>query len=255
LNQFAVSESAVSESHGVSHTGRVREHNEDGFLAEPASGIWVVADGMGGHHAGEVASASIIDHLSGLGPVASARELRFRFEDRLAAAHAEIRTLAKARGVTIGSTVAALLAMEGHFACLWAGDSRIYLVRNGSITQLTRDHTEAQELLDRGAITESEARNWPRRNVITQAVGVADEVLMECEIGQTLPGDSFVLATDGLTGHVSDGEIAAAVMALAPRAACEVLLDAALSRGGTDNITVIVVRFGSGRGEGGRFWR
>lgn len=250
MDQFA-----VPESHGVSHTGRVRDHNEDGFLAEPASGLWVVADGMGGHHAGEVASASIVDHLAGLGPVASARELRFRFEDRLAEAHAEIRALAKAKGVTIGSTVAALLAMEGYFACLWSGDSRIYLVRHGAITQLTRDHTEAQELLDRGAITAEEAKNWPRRNVITRAVGVAEDVLMECETGETQPGDVFVLATDGLTGHVGDGEIASAVISLAPRAACEVLLDAALARGGTDNITVVVVRFHPAKGDGGWSWR
>jgi len=229
------------ESYGVSHRGCVRDLNEDRFLLEPDSGIWAVADGMGGHDAGEVASASIVDHLGTIGIATSASDLRARFEDRLNRAHQEIRNVARSRGVTIGSTVAALLAMDGRFACLWSGDSRVYLVRSGSITQVSRDHTEAQELLDRGVITADEARTWPRKNVITRAVGVTDQVAMDFQHGETLPGDIFILCTDGLTAHVEDGEIRAAVVAEAPRAACETLLKLVLARGGTDNVTVLVV--------------
>jgi serine/threonine protein phosphatase PrpC len=229
------------ESYGLSHRGCVRDLNEDRFLMEPGSGIWVVADGLGGHDAGEVASASIVDHLGTIGIATSATDLRARFEDRLNRAHQEIRRIARSRGVTIGSTVAALLAMDGRFACLWSGDSRVYLVRNGSITQVSRDHTEAQELLDRGVITADEARDWPRKNVITRAVGVTDEIAMDFQHGETLPGDVFILCTDGLTAHVGDAEIRATALSEPPQAACEMLLKLTLARGGTDNVTVLVV--------------
>ncbi|MBZ9794842.1 PP2C family protein-serine/threonine phosphatase [Mesorhizobium sp. ES1-4] len=235
------------ESFGVSHKGCVRDHNEDNYLIEPLTGLWVVADGMGGHEAGEVASASIVDHLATIGIASSAPDLRARFEDRLSRANAEIRGISRSRGITIGSTFAALLAMEGRFACLWAGDSRIYLVRNGSIAQVSKDHTEVQELLDRGMISAEEALTWPRRNVITHAVGVSDEVVIDFQQGELMPGDVFVLSTDGLTAHVSDAEIELVVKSVPTRIACEKLLEMVLARGGTDNVTVVLVRIGGGR--------
>jgi len=233
---------AAFESYGVSHKGCVRDHNEDSYLVEPQIGLWVVADGMGGHEAGEVASASIVEHLATIGIASSAPDLRARFEDRLNRAHAEIRRISRSRGVTIGSTVAALLAMDGRFACLWSGDSRVYLVRDGAISQISRDHTEVQELLDSGAISAAEAENWPRRNVITRAIGVNDDIAIDFQQGETLAGDIFILSTDGLTAHVSDAEIAAAVLSAAPQAACEKLLAMVLERGGTDNVTIVLVK-------------
>ena len=230
-------------SYGVSHRGCVRQRNEDSYLIEPESGLWLVADGMGGHDAGDVASASIVEHLAGIGVAGSARELRARFEAGLLRAHEEIRSLSDERGVTIGSTVAALLAMNGNFACLWSGDSRVYLVRNGEISQISRDHTEVQELLDRGIISPSEASVWPRRNVVTRAVGVSDEIVVDVEQGETMPGDVFVLSTDGLTAHVSDAEIRRAAIAESPRNACQTLLKMTLDRGATDNVTIVLVRF------------
>ena len=233
---------AAFESYGVSHKGCVRDHNEDSYLVEPQIGLWVVADGMGGHEAGEVASASIVEHLATIGIASSAPDLRARFEDRLNRAHADIRRIARSRGVTIGSTVAALLAMDGRFACLWSGDSRVYLVRNAAISQISRDHTEVQELLDSGVISAAEAQNWPRRNVITRAIGVNDDIDIAFQQGETLAGDVFILSTDGLTAHVSDAEIAAAVLSAAPQAACEKLLSMVLERGGTDNVTIVLVK-------------
>lgn len=231
------------ECFGASHTGCVRDLNEDSFLLEPASGLWVVADGMGGHEAGEVASASIVAHLATLGVASSAPDLRARFEDRLARAHSEIRRLSEERGgVTIGSTVAALLAFDGQFACLWSGDSRVYLVRDGVLAQVSRDHTEVQDLLDRGVISPQEAASWPRRNVITHAVGVAEDITIDMRQGEIRPGDVFVLATDGLSAHVDDDEIREGVIGQPPKAACEHLIELVLSRGATDNVTVIVVK-------------
>lgn len=235
------------ESFGVSHKGCVRDHNEDNYLVEPRTGLWVVADGMGGHEAGEVASASIVDHLATIGIASSAPDLRARFEDRLSRANAEIRNISRSRGITIGSTFAALLAMDGRFAGLWAGDSRIYLVRGGAISQISRDHTEVQELLDRGMISAEEALTWPRRNVITHAVGVSDELEIDFQQGELMPGDVFVLSTDGLTAHVSDAEIEAAVKSGPPQMACEKLLETVLARGGTDNVTIVMVSVGGGR--------
>lgn len=230
------------ESYGLSHRGRVREHNEDNYLILPRSGLWLVADGMGGHEAGEFASATIVEHLSTIGIAASAPDLRARFEDRLVGAHDEIRDTSRQHGVTIGSTVAALLVMDGRFACLWSGDSRVYLVRDGVISQISRDHTEVQELLDRGVINATEARDWPRKNVITRAVGVGEDIVIDYQHGELQAGDIFVLGTDGLTAHVSDEEIERVVNSTGAQAACEALLSMVLDRGGTDNVTVVIVR-------------
>ncbi|WP_442579499.1 PP2C family protein-serine/threonine phosphatase [Mesorhizobium sp. ASY16-5R] len=231
------------ESFGLSNPGKVRELNEDRLLMAPRSGLWLVADGMGGHDAGEVASSCIVEHLATIGVASSAPDLRARFEDRIGRANAQIWSIAQSRGgTTIGSTVAALLTFERQFACIWIGDSRVYLVRGGQITQLSHDHTEVQELLDRGVITPAEARVWPRRNVITRAVGAEEEVAVDIELGRIQPGDVFVVNSDGLTAHASEAEIRDAVISDEPEAACRKLVEMVLERGGTDNVTVIVVR-------------
>lgn len=239
-----MSEPTISfESFAATHTGRVRSLNEDRFLAEPRSGVWLVADGMGGHDAGEVASASIVAHLATLGIASSAPDLRARFEDRIIRANTEIWELAQSRGGgTIGSTVAALLTYERQYACIWSGDSRVYLVRGGILSQVSHDHTEVQELLDRGILNAEEARDWPRRNVITRAIGVAEEAMIDIELGTIEPGDVFILNTDGLTGHVTEDEIRSAVIDRTPEAACTLLIDTVLERGATDNVTVVIVK-------------
>jgi protein phosphatase len=232
----------IFDSYAVSDKGRVRQLNEDRYLVAPRSGIWLVADGMGGHEAGEVASTAIVDHLATLGVASSAPDLRARFEDRIARANAEIWRIAQERGGTMGSTVAALLTFDGQFACIWLGDSRVYLVRDGRLSQISRDHTEVQELVDRGILTPAEARTWPRRNVITKAVGATEEIATDIELGHTRPGDIFVLGSDGLTAHVSDDEILQVSVDRDPESTCNTLLQMVLERGGTDNVTIIVVR-------------
>lgn len=227
----------------VTHQGRVRDHNEDRFLAEPRSGLWVVADGMGGHQGGEYASGSIVDHLGSVGVPASAPDLEARVMDRLNRANAHIQDMSRERGgAIIGSTVVALLVFDRDFACIWAGDSRAYRLREGQLRQVTRDHTEAQELLSRGVITPQEAANWPRKNVITRAVGVGAHLNADMISGQLKEGDQFLLCSDGLTGHVADEEIREVLMSNPPQAACERLLELTLERGATDNVTVVVLR-------------
>ncbi len=232
------------DSCGLSHAGCVRELNEDRYLVKTESGVFAVADGMGGHDAGEIASASIVEHLKSVGIPSSAPDLRARFEDRVTIANREIQQISSSRnGAVIGSTLAALLAFESQYACIWAGDSRVYLLRQGHLFQLSRDHTEVQELLDRGAISPEEASTWPRRNVITRAIGVWEDLSLEMAHGQIHPDDKFLICSDGLTVHVPDEEIRDMLQENSPQETCRSLIDLALSRGGTDNVTVVVVLF------------
>lgn len=227
----------------ATHVGRVRQHNEDSIFASDTNGVWMVADGMGGHINGQLASSTVVEQAMTLGKPVSAPDLLSRFRDRIHRANDQLA--AKSNGhehAIMGTTVAAVLAFGKYFACVWAGDSRVYLIRAKTISQLSRDHTEVQELLDQGVIQPEEAKTWPRRNVITRAVGVGDDPGLDVVQGELLPGDAFVICSDGLTGHVEDHEILETVLSAAPQEACDALIQLAQDRGGKDNVSVIVVR-------------
>jgi len=128
-----------------------------------------------------------------------------------------------------------------HFACVWCGDSRVYLRRNGKLAQISRDHSEVQELIDRGVLRKEEAKTWPRRNVVTRALGATDEPELEIVDGPAYLGDRFLLCSDGLTVHVADDEIAALLEAPDPERAVDDLLRLTLKRGASDNVSIIVV--------------
>lgn len=238
-------ESAVIFDTGAAtHVGKVRRRNEDSFLAQPVSGIWAVADGMGGHDAGDLASATVIEALKSIGQPGSASALLADCEDRVLSANARLLDISRSRGGrTLGSTVAVLLTYEGHYACVWSGDSRIYRIRSGGIAQLSRDHTEVQAMVEAGRLSADEARTWPGRNVITRAIGVHQEPELEIENGTLEDGDAFVLCSDGLTAHVGDNEIAHLVATNVSQTACDQLISLTLERGAADNVTVIVVRY------------
>jgi protein phosphatase len=232
------------DSCGMSHAGCIRDLNEDRYLVKADSGVFAVADGMGGHDAGEIASTSIVEHLKSIGIPSSAPDLRARFEDRVTLANREIRAIsAERKAGTIGSTLAALLAFEHQYACMWAGDSRIYMLRDGRFSQLSRDHTEVQDLLDKGLLSPAEAENWPRRNVITRAIGAMEDPMLDIAHGKIQPDDRFLICSDGLTAHVSDDEIRDTLAARSAQEACKALIDLTLERGATDNVTVVIVRF------------
>ncbi len=231
----------------ATHVGKLRDRNEDSYLIRPEAGIWAVADGMGGHEAGDLASQTVIAALQSIELPTSAAALLSHCEDRVASANDRIKEISRDRGgVTIGATLAVLLAFEGYYACVWSGDSRIYVVRAGEILQLSRDHTEVQELLASGAITAKEAKTWTGNNVITRAIGVYDEPELEITSGPLQPGDSFVICSDGLTHHVEDSEILYCVTTNMSQQACDHLIALALERGGADNVTVIVARYQPG---------
>ncbi|MBE0552318.1 MAG: serine/threonine-protein phosphatase [Rhodobacteraceae bacterium] len=231
------------ETGAASDTGRVRNHNEDSFLTQPESGVWLVADGMGGHQAGDFASRTIAESVASVGRPASAPDLQARFLDRVARAHAIIQDQSRRlNGATVGATLVALLTYDRHFACIWSGDSRIYLLRGGQFQQVTTDHTEVNELLRQGAISAEQAASWPRRNVITRAIGVHDRPMTDEIAGALAHGDTFLLCSDGLTEHVEDREMAEALSTMAPQQACDALVQTTLARGAKDNVTVVVVR-------------
>lgn len=237
------SEFFTFETGQATDVGCRREVNEDNFLSRPDYGLWVVADGMGGHAAGDFASLTIVRELDSVGMPASADDLRARFMERLTRANTTILSHAAEIGRgTIGATIVALLVHEDFFACVWSGDSRIYLLRNGQLLQQSRDHTEVRALLDAGTITSDEARTWPRKNVITRAIGVSEAVDCDVVTGRLEVGDCFVLCSDGLTEHLTDAEIAGFAQQFAPQAACDAMIRETLNRGARDNVTVIALR-------------
>src|SRR5271165_1370925 len=226
----------------VTDVGLARELNEDNVLALPDIGLWAVADGMGGHGGGDVASSAVVAALRTLTPAASASQLLAEFEQRIVRTNADLRAMARTRaGAILGTTLVALLVHGSNFACVWCGDSRVYLRRAGILSQVSRDHSEVQELIDRGLLSKEEAMTWARRNVVTRALGATDEAELEIVDGPAYVGDRFLLCSDGLTVHVSDEEIAALLGAADPQRAVDDMLRLTLERGASDNVSIVVV--------------
>jgi serine/threonine protein phosphatase PrpC len=222
------------------HVGRVREHNEDNHAARPDLGLWIVADGMGGHLAGEVASRILVDELV----------RRITQGDSLSSAvaathHAVLAAVASGEGQPgMGSTVVALQIKDAKYQIAWVGDSRAYLVSQTNLRQITCDHTFVQQLIAAGAIAESEAAQHPDRNIVTQAIGTPAmaEVKVDVVKGQLYQGEQILLCSDGLTGEVSDQAIFEILSALGDDVSkVEALIAAALDHGGSDNVTVLLV--------------
>jgi serine/threonine protein phosphatase PrpC len=222
------------------HGGCARSHNEDRLLDRPDLGLWAVADGMGGHSNGDVAAQIVTDALAAVPPGGSGYALLSDADAAIAHANFEIRKRSQNSGHVSGSTIVALLIRENHFACLWAGDSRAYLFRAGKLTQLTHDHSLVQQLVDDGLLTETERSHHPRANVITRAVGHTDEMQIARRFGPVLPGDRFLLCSDGLTACTDDAEICDMIRANR-NATVQGLIELTLSRGAPDNVSIIVV--------------
>jgi len=223
--------------------GLRRKVNEDSLAVRTDRGLWAVADGMGGHDAGDVASAKVAEALLNLPIVYGLDPLVESAIGALKRVNQELIALA-ADGAqrTIGSTVVGLAIADGQYRCFWAGDSRAYRVRDRQITQLSRDHSLVQDLVNAGMLEPEEAQDHPNANIITRAVGVAEELKVDVEIGDVQPGDQFLLASDGLTRLVSDAELAAELSARPPAEAAEKLIEAALARGAPDNVSFIITR-------------
>ena len=230
-------------SHALTHVGLVRRRNEDAFLDRPAAGLWAVADGMGGHQAGDYASSRIVGALGEIQPPGNLDAFADACADRLREVDAELRARAASLGpaAVIASTAVVLLADERGYVCLWAGDSRVYRWRNGELARLTTDHSRVQELLDAGLLSPAAARNHPESNIVTRAIGGGR--LEFGRLNEPLErGDRFLLCSDGLTNMVMDPEIARELgHGGAPAEATQRLLDLVLARGAHDNVTIAVV--------------
>jgi serine/threonine protein phosphatase PrpC len=246
-------------AYGLTHVGRQRQHNEDAFLVEDEARLFLVADGMGGHAAGEIASRIAVDSISefivhtkeddGTWPHAYDEHYR-RSTNRLMAAlrMANTRVLeamrkdARLRGM--GTTVVAAMEDEGTVSVAHVGDSRAYLIRAGHLSRITNDHSWVFEQVQAGMLTEAEAEKHPLRNVITRALGGALQVTPDASEIEARPGDVVLLCSDGLTGMVPESEILRIVTANDNdlEQACRELIDAANERGGLDNVTAVLVR-------------
>ena len=231
-------------ANGSSDRGLVRKVNEDSICVEEGLGLFAVADGMGGHAAGDIASAMAVDvlryHIRKSGDVPSSNRLALgvRLANKVvyeAARDNEARH-------KMGTTVAAALSDGDRLSIAHVGDSRVYLVRSGSIMQLTEDHSLVTEQVKQGLMTKEEAEHSAVRNVITRALGQAPDVEVDLKDLYIADGDSILLCTDGLHTMVPDEVILSTVApARHPESACEALIDAAKERGGEDNIAVVLI--------------
>jgi serine/threonine protein phosphatase Stp1 len=229
------------DSVGGTHVGRVRTNNEDGYCLRPERAFWVVADGMGGHEKGEWASGAIVEAAQALSISDDFEAACLGIADMIHAANAYIHEEAEQRGIQMGSTFVGLHLSGGQFGLFWVGDSRAYVLRDGMLHQLSRDHSQVQAMVDRGLITAEEAAGHPMSHVLARAVGVQAEVEVDAIVDEAMPGDVFLLCSDGLTNRVSDAEIAAALDGHPHQEALDYLIALTLERGAPDNVTAIIV--------------
>jgi protein phosphatase len=226
----------------LSHVGLRRELNEDTYYGDADLGLWLVADGMGGHDSGEVASAMARDSI--------VREVRAgrALAEAVRRANEDIIRQSKQRNesMPMGTTVVAVrVNPNGRFELAWVGDSRAYLW-NGKLQQVSSDHSYVQELIDQGQLTPEQARSHPYRNVVTKALGVTepDKLSIETVAGELRPGMAILLCSDGLTEEVDDAMIATAIAQkdISAQECVDHLIAAALDGGGSDNVTAVLLR-------------
>ena len=229
---------------GVTHRGKVRRVNEDAFILRPDIGLWGVADGMGGHRAGDVASRMVVDALLAIENSATFAIRLDRIDDAMEAVNRELVEFGvdSSKGGLMGSTVALLtLDQSGLGAVMWAGDSRVYRWRHGRLEQLSTDHSQVEEYVRDGMISREEAAGHPESNVVTRALGSHAEEVLEADVCDASAGDRFLLCSDGLTRHVTDAELEAHLAVDDTEAVCGQLLQTTLDRGSVDNTTVVIV--------------
>lgn len=233
-------------SHARTDPGKVRSHNEDAFLALPERGLWVVADGMGGHQNGALASRLIVEHLAEL-PGGS--DLDRRVQQVRHTLHLLNRRLSRELTLVsgqpepvMGSTVVVLLVEEDRATCIWAGDSRCYLWRSGGLYQITRDHSLLQQLIEEQHLTPEQAASHPSAHALTRAVGASEELALDVVEFNVYPGDTLLLCSDGLYQNLSGSELGSALNRPSPQLALERLFEQALAGPARDNLSAVVIR-------------
>lgn len=224
--------------------GKVRKLNEDALVAKPELEHWAVADGMGGHKVGDVASNEIVRALSELKVPEGLPEAVDSVEDCLLAVNRQLQEYARQHleGATMGSTLVDLLIRGRVGVCLWAGDSRLYRFRKRQLTQISRDHSQVEDMLQMGLLNAEEARHHQCSNVITRAVGVEEHLSLDLRVFDVQLGDLYLLCSDGLHGVLEPEVITDILACRDPEQSVDQLMAAALEAGAPDNVTVIVLK-------------
>jgi len=213
------------------------------MLERPAIGLWVVADGMGGHDKGDLASQMICQSLQEIHAGISLPRFIDDIEDKITSVNAKLIEQANKskKRAMIGSTIAAMVAYEKYFIYIWAGDSRLYRLRDNEIRQVTTDHSQVEIYVEQGLITREEAAVHPHGNMITRAVGATDTLFLDMDIQEMNTGDRFCLCSDGLTKHIQDLEIGDFMKEGTAAECCQKLINTTLERGAGDNVTAIII--------------
>ena len=221
------------------HVGYTRRVNEDALFVSEAEGLWLVADGIGGHGNGDKASAAVVEHVEGYCQGNSVEESLAEITSRLRQAHQACRNMAGA--CRPSTTVAALIIFQSKAILIWAGDSRIYRLRRGELALLTEDHNLAQERYVRGELSREAAQRLKSANVLTRAVGVHQDLYLDTDVTEVEAGDRFLVCTDGLYKEVQPEKIQSMLGGSFSEHILSALIEEALQKGGRDNITGIVV--------------
>ena len=225
--------------------GKVRVRNEDAFLDLPEQGLWAVADGMGGHHNGALASRLIVEQLAEL-PEGSLAErlasLRRCLHDLNRRLGQEMTVIADRPDPVTGSTVVALLMEADRAACVWAGDSRCYLWRRGRLYQLSRDHSLLQQLIDEQNLSPQEAARHPAAHALTRAIGASEQLVLDILEFDVYPGDTLLLCSDGLYQSLSPDALGTALNSPSTTLALQRLFDQVMDGPARDNLSAVVVR-------------
>jgi len=233
-------------SHGVTDTGHVRTKNEDSILVHEDENVWVVADGMGGHHAGDFASQTITNNLGLFKQHASLDDSILLLEENIHNSNAMIRKKSGklGRNATIGSTVVCVYVWRNLLFTLWAGDSRLYRYRDARLERMTEDHSYVEELVRMGKLQASEAEEHPAANVVLRAIGIDDSLRMDFEFFELLDGDIFIICSDGLYKDLAEAKIGSIIRDHASdmNTLADTLLAESLAAGGTDNTSIITMK-------------
>lgn len=229
------------ESHSTTNVGSVRELNEDRYFADDEQRLWAVADGMGGMAKGDWAAQRIVESLAAAHLSGETEEAVTQLGGAIEEANQAIVDKSAETGEQMGSTVVSLLLRDQTFSVLWVGDSRAYLWRDGQLHRLTKDHSQVQEMVDNGLLSDEEARKHKLSNVLTRAVGIEDNFAIGMVQDQVLSDDVFLLCSDGLHGMIEESEIAACLGEGDLEDAAEAMIERVLEVGAKDNVTVVLV--------------
>ncbi len=229
------------ESAALSHVGRVRDTNQDSFCIRESDGLWAVADGMGGHEGGEWASGKLVEKIGEIEVPDELEAASAAVEAAIRAGNAAILAEAAGRGRQMGTTLVALIVKGTRYRILWVGDSRAYRLRDGAFEQLSRDHTQVQEMVDRGLMAADQLVGHPMSHILSRAVGARETFEIDHVDGEVAPGDVFLLCSDGLHGYVEKDVIRRVIGRGSPERALEELIALTLEAGAPDNVTGIAV--------------